>query len=75
MTLLCSKLRNKFFLALLIAKISSLSNFQEICLYFFDGKSLFYAMRLSWEFMKKTTSKKYFGIHLSKEYEVENFLE
>ena len=43
----CLKLRNKFFLALLKAEISSLSNFQKTCLYFLVGGSFFYGNRFS----------------------------
>ena len=43
----CSKLRNKFFLALPKAEISFLFNFQKINLYFLVCGSSFYGNRLS----------------------------
>ena len=64
------KLRNKFFSALPRAEISSLSNFQKICLYFLVGRSSFYGNRLSWEFMKKNTSENV-SVHLPKEHKIE----
>ena len=51
------KVQKKFFSALSRAKISTLPNFQKICLHFFDCRTSFYANRLSLEFMKKTTSE------------------
>ena len=46
-----------FFQALSRAKISSLSNFQKIYIYFFDCRTSFYANKLGLEFMKRTTSE------------------
>ena len=54
----CSKLINKLFLALPRVEISSLSNFQKICLNILVGESSFYGNRLSSNFMKKITSGK-----------------
>ena len=51
-------LRNKLFLALSRAEISSLSNFSKICLYFLVCGTSFYGNRLSWEVMEKTPSEK-----------------
>ena len=56
--IICSKLRNKFFLALPRVENSSLSSFQKICLNFLIGGSSFYGNRLSLEFMKKLQVKK-----------------
>ena len=39
------------------AEISSLSNFQKICLYFCESRFSFYGKKPSWEFMKKIISK------------------
>ena len=52
------KVDKQVFLALPRAEISSLSNFQKICLYFLVFGFSFYGNRLSWEFMEKIASKK-----------------